>query len=269
MDNTTRALQQAVSIDGWLGQFDENGVASVHADIVFRNGSFGEDPDSKIRFKIALKRAEIVLRIPDHEPIKVVRGSIMRTVASASGVKKTQKTQKMGLKAIAKAAASNLGLSGSAETEGHVETEKQQEITLSEDVTQFVEQHFPTPDGHYGWEIANHDASNAAYLKGSPWDAVEAPRMDVKHQTGQITNSVSMLVEIRCAREDIEILDLEEKDPEARQIFARKKNRDVNLAAAEQLIKEELFKAGFLDVPDLSEKHSRLLIADKVILVDD
>ena len=95
--------------------------------------------------------------------------------------------------------------------------------------------------------------------------------MKVRRSDGDASQSgsVSIVIEVRCAREDVEILDLQEKDLEQQRLFRAKKNPALHIAAAEQLIKEELFKAGFLEVPDLSEKHARLLIADKIILEED
>lgn len=268
MDNRTRALAQAVSVDGWIGSFNDEGHAQVHADIVFRQGSFGDNPNSKVRFKIALKRAEIVLRIPNEEPLKVVRKSVERQTKSAAGkktAKKSKKTDILGKVGI------KLGRKpkGSAEVAAGFESTAENNLVIEEEIRYFVEQHFVTPDGNYAWEITTSEAAESAHLSGSPWDAVGKPRMAVKQEQAPPSGSVSMVIEIRCAREDIEIIDLEEKDPEAKRIFRNKANKNINLAAAEQVIKDELFKAGFLEVPDLGEKHSRLLIADKIILVDE
>lgn len=268
MDNRTRALSQAVSVDGWITNFDENGIATVHADIVFRTGGFGESPDDKVRFKIALKRAEVILRVPNLEPVKVVKKSVARTVAAKVGKVTSKSTKRRGLKAgfsalVGKDTSANVSASGDFDNSSERTTETEAELT------QFLEQHITTEDDHYGWELQVNPDVEDKYLKGSPWDAVDAPRLELKHQTGEATKTANVVVEVRCSREDIEILDLEEKDPEKQALFRKKGNKNVNLAAAEQLIKEELFKAGFLEVPDLNEKHSRLLIADKIILVDE
>ncbi|MCK0119463.1 hypothetical protein MWU61_02850 [Loktanella sp. F6476L] len=268
MDNRTRALNQAVSIDGWISKFDDNGTATVHADIVFRKGTFGENSDDKVRFKVALKRAEIVLRVPHLEPVKVIKRTIARTVTSPTGIITSKDVQKH---------AGKVGVSGifgqnpSIDIAASGNIEKSKETTTESKVAlkRFLEQHFVTDDDHAGWELKIHPDVDDRYLSGSPWDAVEAPRLNLKHQTGEAPDATNVVIEIRCAREDIEILDLEDKDPAAQALFRKKNNRNANLAAAEQLIKAELFKAGFLDVPDLDEKHSRILIADKIILVDE
>lgn len=268
MDNRTRALSQAISIDGWISEFDDDGTATVHADIVFRKGAFGEGSDAKIRFKIALKRAEIVLRIPSEETQTVVRKSVARTIATSSGKSTTTKSQKTQLSGLLRGRLSH-SPDASAEVEATKEIQKDKMITLEEDVTQFVEQHFTTEDDHYGWEIATNTDGPDEYLAGSPWDSANSPRFQIRQNKKELESSCTIVVEVRCAREDIEIIDLEEKNPQSRQMFRQKRNKDVNLAAAEQLIKDELLKSGFLEIPDLAEKHSRLLIADKIILVED
>lgn len=265
LSNSTRALEQAVSVDGWIGTFDERGVATVHTDIVFRQGAFGDDPKDLVRFKIALKKAEIILRVPGHEPLRVIKSSITRTTSATIGKKKTTINTKTG---IAGKIAAKLGLTPKVEGDGTAtfSREGETDFEITEDVARFVEQHFTTPDGHAGWELrSNRDVDK--YLDGAPWDPIERPRLSVKKDADRNADGdkPTMMIEVRCAREDIEILDLEEKDSERQAIFRNKKNRSANLAAAEQIIKNELERIGFMEIADISEKHSRILIADKII----
>ncbi|MGR3563853.1 MAG: hypothetical protein ACU0FH_13680 [Heliomarina sp.] len=270
MDNRTRALWEAVSLDGWIGKFDDSGVASVHVDVVFRNGSFGEDPTVPIRFKIALKRAEVVVKIGPDQPLKVIKKSIQREKSFADPV---QIEETVATKSTAQAQAiSELSadlLKSKIGASGEFSQEKEFQIRQNKSVQRLIQQHFTTPDSHPAWEIKITPASDE-YLYGAPWEAEAEPRFSVKRTSDLVPNQeeVTICIEVRCRREDIEILDLEQKDTEKQSRFRRKKNSDVNLAAAEQLIKAELEKAGFLDIPDLGEKHARLLIADKLILED-
>lgn len=265
MNNTKRALEQAVSIDGWIGTFDDKGEATVHADIVFRQGVFGEHKEAPVRFKIALKRAEIVVRCPGDSPLRIIRKSIERTQPRAAAIVNTQTKKERGWSL---SGLLSLGKSSNAEltANGNIANTRSTNTELSERVTAILNQHFSTPDGHPAWEVA-HSATHSPHLVGAPWDAAEAPRLKVKRNGA--TFEPTMMLEVRCRREDIEIIDLEFKDPEKQAHLKRKKGYANNLAAAEELIKLELQKAGFLEIPDLSEQHSRLLIADSYIFQDE
>ena len=105
MNNSQRSLQGVVSVDGWIAKFDKNDSATVHVDIVFRQGHFGEDSQKKIRFRICLTRAEIVLRIADGEPLRIIKQSIARTplpdMATRETVKTTNRRAARKVKALA------------------------------------------------------------------------------------------------------------------------------------------------------------------------
>lgn len=268
-NQTTRALSQAVSLDGWIASFDEKGHATVHADIVFGQGYFGDDPTAKVRFKIALKRAEVIIHIPDSEPIKVIKSTVVRTKQSKTGTIQTNTSKKKSAKATIGAVLKSLTPSANANINASIEGSASQDIQTTEAFQEILCQHFTTPDNAHAWRIESGEGADV-YLAGSPWDASDHHRMKIKKKSdGSSGGSISMKIEVRCLREDIEILDLEIKNSEKQRKFQLKANKAVNLAAAEQLIKEELQKAGFLEIPDLSERYSRLIVADKIILEED
>ncbi len=268
MSNSSRALRQVVSLDGWIAAFDTNETATVHADVVFREGRFGAEQDDKVRFRLSLKRAEIVLVAPESEPLRVVRASVHRTPVREDETRTV--TRQTSAEARGKAGFSlsetllpggDLSLGG----EAHRSFTTRQELT--EKIAGQVEQHFTTLEGHPAWEVR---AIGGDCLNGSPWDAAQTPRLKVKRlaERNADGDKPTLRFEMRCRREDVEISDLELKDPEKQRWFARRPNRDVNLGAAEQVIKEELLSAGFLQVPDLGEKHADLVIADVIVSED-
>lgn len=269
MDNTLRTLAGSIAVDGWIGEFGDDGKASVYVDVVFREGVFGDDASALIRFKIKLKRAEVILRPVDGSPIKVEKQSVARTYSKVSG-KKTSKKQKTAKRSLFGGLAldSSKGISAKAGANAEKGISEQEDLELSEEITSFLCQHFIESDGVYGWELGAGDGAEN-YLEGAPWDVTEEPRLRVRRDgNSDIDEQPAMLVEIRCRREDIEIIDLEEKDPQGRQVGSAKKQRQANLVAAEQIIKEELQKAGFFAAQDMSENTSKLVIADKIILED-
>ncbi|WP_299678811.1 hypothetical protein [uncultured Roseobacter sp.] len=268
MSNSSRALRQVVSLDGWIATFDADDTATVHADVVFREGRFGAEQDDKVRFRLSLRRAEIVVIAPDTEPLRVIRSSVERTPAREEQTRLvTHQTtaQAHGKAGLSLSSALTPGADLALGAEAHRSLTTRQELT--EKVAGHVEQHFTTLEGHPAWEVR---AIGRDCLDGSPWDAAGAPRLKVKRQAERNADGdkPTMRFEMRCRREDIEISDLELKDPEKQGWFARRSNRDVNLAAAEQVIKEELLSAGFLQVADLNEKHADVVIADVIVSED-
>ncbi len=248
-NQTTRALSQAVSVDGWIASFDQNGHATVHADIVFGHGIFGDDPTAKVRFKIALKRAEIIIHILEPDTIKAIKSTVARKTTSKTGTIQTKiSMEKTGSAAVKAKFGSASPPQASAEGNASIQGSASQDIQTAEPFQEFLCQHFTTPDNAAAWRIESGKGSDN-YLIGAPWDATDHFRMKIK-KTGDTPTmgSPSLKIEVRCLREDIEILNLEIKDKSKQTFFAAKKNKATNITAAEQLIKTELEKAGFLEI---------------------
>jgi hypothetical protein len=78
-DNRRRAFADVVSIDAWHEPFDgEHGRADLHADIVFGTARVGGEAAAPVRFRLSVKRAEIVLVVPSSEPVSIDRGTVSR-----------------------------------------------------------------------------------------------------------------------------------------------------------------------------------------------
>lgn len=268
MSNAGRALRQVISVDGWIAGFDDDDTATVHADVVFREGKFGADDTDRVRFRLGLKRAEIVLFAPETEPLRIIRASVSRSPMQeglTQHVTHEVSGEARGKAGVSLKAALGAGADFSLEGDARRSITKRRELT--EKVIGHLEQHFTTIDGHPAWEVC---AIGQGHLTGVPWDAAEAPRLKVKRlaERNADGDKPTVRLEVRCLREDIEIYDLELKEPGKQKWFSRRANRDVNLAAAEQVIKEELLSAGFLRVSDMSEKHGELMIADLIVSED-
>lgn len=79
-NNLKRVFSDVVSIDGWHTPFDGvSGVASVHIDAVFGDARIGGELDAPIRFRLRLKKAEIVVVIPSSEPLEVQKATVARS----------------------------------------------------------------------------------------------------------------------------------------------------------------------------------------------
>jgi hypothetical protein len=269
MDNTLRALRQVVSVSGWIAEFADDESANVHIDAVFRTGSFGESADAQVRFKLALKRAEIIVCIPNEEPIKIIKKSIRRIAPSNPGKRTIHRQSEVKLQADTRMGfAVETGLSVGGGLEAGTSLTQQTTDEVSFDLREYIEQHFYDESGRPAWEFSRRDKKQ---LSGAPLDATDEPVVSVRRSAARNADGgkPTIKIEIRCKREDLHIYDLEPKDPATQQFLQNKKNRDFNIAAAEQVIKSELAKAGFLEIADLSENQGQMLVADVIITEDD
>jgi len=250
-----------ISADGWIAQYDSNGQASVQVDIVFREAHFGGEVSDKVRFSIKVRRAEIVLIVPAGEPIQVLKETVARIASMAVGETTTTNSRSSSIAgALGMDTASGLTASGG----GAGARETKTETVVRESIGKFIVQHF-SPDGSMGWEVKS---PNSSALEGSPWDAATMPRYTVSRsaEKNKDGDRPTIRLEVRCRREDILIQGLEIKDSRKSTFFQKKRSKDANRAAAEQLIVEEIRKAGFLRLPNMSEPKSDLILADLILL---
>jgi hypothetical protein len=85
-DNRRRAFADVVSIDAWHEPFDANeGTVDLHADVVFGTARVGGETESPIRFRLSIKRAELLVVIPNSEPVKIDRKSVSRSAPEGHG----------------------------------------------------------------------------------------------------------------------------------------------------------------------------------------
>ena len=77
--NRKRIFTDLVSIEAWHKEFtDKRRKVDLHADVVFMTARVGGEKESKVRFRLSLKRAEFVIVIPESEPVDVDKFSISR-----------------------------------------------------------------------------------------------------------------------------------------------------------------------------------------------
>jgi hypothetical protein len=79
LNNQKRAFADVVSIDAWHRPFDKkHPTVDLHAHVVFDTARVGGEPESPIRFRLSLRQAEVILVIPENEPVFVDRKSVAR-----------------------------------------------------------------------------------------------------------------------------------------------------------------------------------------------
>jgi hypothetical protein len=81
-----RAFADVVTIDAWHDAFnDQTSAADLHADVVFGTARVGGETDAPVRFRLSVKRAEVVVVIPEAEPVAVDRKSVSRDAPDLQG----------------------------------------------------------------------------------------------------------------------------------------------------------------------------------------
>lgn len=264
--NIKRCLKNVVSLDGWIGEFTDQGKANVHVDVVFRDALFGDKPDHRVTFKITLKRAEVFLIVDDDAPFKIVKSTISRTVSDSITSQKQDSFVEHSGEADAAAKLSKVGLSGGASAKGTVKTSKKTTNSSEKAIREYAIQHFA--DGASpGWEINRSDGKS---MGGAPWDANQEPRLKVKRNHPSGTNEqLTIKLELRCRRQDLVISDIAFIDPKKKSLFNTGNFQTQKLVAAVQVIKDELCDSGLLTNGDLSKDAVTLLIADTIIFEED
>lgn len=85
-DNRKRAFADAVTIDAWHDSFLEDyAKVDLHVDVVFGTARLGGEPEAPVRFRLSVKRAEVIVIIPDSEPVTVDRNSVSRDSPEVQG----------------------------------------------------------------------------------------------------------------------------------------------------------------------------------------
>jgi len=263
-DNRRRAFADVVTIDAWHEAFtEETSKVDLHADVVFGTARVGGEMEAPVRFRLSVKRAEIVVIIPELEPVSVDKTSVSRdspelegrlteiieqaTHASAEGIISAQVSASSGAHA---------SVSGKARAAG--DFSKSKKLEVSETIQLILATQSKTEDGHYRWLM---EPGNSSVLKGRPWDAAKKPRLklvDCRSDRGKgIPPTVR--VEVRCRREDLAIEDIEIKD---KKLWESVKNRigfKNRLAAAESYIRDRLTEEG-LQVKNISDVFGQITL---------
>jgi hypothetical protein len=263
-ENRRRALAEVVTLDAWHDEFnDQASKVDLHVDVVFESGRIGGEPESPVRFRLNIRQADVVVVVPESEPVAVDKRSVSRDSPPYHGqmTETFERAARGSVKGSAVASASTTGISASATTEiggeASVASSKKLEITATLQlmlVTQAM-----TPDGHYRWSLRPSDGS---VLRGRPWDAKQAPRLKIidqrKHRKKGIPPTVR--VEVRCKREDLDISEVVLKDETLFEATRRRVGFRNRQAAAEAYIRDRLAKEG-LAIRNFADSFGELTLA--------
>jgi hypothetical protein len=266
-DNRRRMFADVVSVDAWHDEFDyRKKRVDLHADVVFGTARLGGERESEITFRLSLRRAELVVIVPETEPVRIDRASISRD-APEMRVEKTM-TRETTVATKAKAATSisvsqsgtSASLSGGVEGEANaVEKEK---LEASETLRLMLVTQSTDEDGHCRWAVT---PQTREVLDGRPWNAIKEPRLTLVDQRRDRLQGLppTVRVEVRCLREDLIIEDIQPKDPTLLEKVQAKAGFGNRLKAAEAYIRNRLLEEG-LEVGEIADKFAGLTLASVI-----
>jgi hypothetical protein len=262
--NRKRAFADVVTIDAWHEDFTGNrSRVDLHTDVVFGTARLGGEIDSKVRFRLSIKRAEVAVIIPDGEPVSVEKKSVSRDSPEFKGRLTETVEEKADVNAKAKLSgaisSTKLAAALSAETRGGASRSKTKRVSVSSAIKTMLVTQSQTEEGHYRWII---ETQTSKTLEGRPWDPNKQPRLKLidlrKSRSKGIPPTVR--VEVRCRREDFVIDNLEIKDSTLWKVVKSKAGFINKIAAAESYIRDHLIREG-LEVENIGDIFGQVTLA--------
>jgi hypothetical protein len=264
--NNRRILEEAISLEAWHSAFSpETDTASIHVDIVFSEVRLGQEDESPVRFKLMIRRAEVVIVIPPTEPLQVLQTSVSREHPTGLGTIRSKSSVGAATSLEASATLSIKPtpiLRGKASASSATQLKKENTIEIETPVRMILSTQSRSKEGYYRWELKPVQADA---LLGKPWDAVSEPRLSVKDLSRKLGGiEGTSRVEIRCKREDLMIEDVTIKDRSMIKKLIGKSGYHNKIIAAESYIRSMLFQRD-LPAGDMAEPYSDVCLAEIVI----
>ena len=263
-DNRKRIFSEIISLEAWHDAFSEEASqVSLHADVVFSEGRVGGESEAKVRFKLSIERAELIIIVPEAEPLSIDRSTVSRDDIAIEG-KKVSRSDFESHKNIA--ANSKIELSPSAakfsldsELGGGVSSNTHNFLETTEVVRRIRVQQKLTPDNNYKWDM---QPGMTGPLEGRPWDAVKEPRLSLIDTRKDRKKGIPPVVriEVRCRREDLKISNIELKDKSSWKSLVVRENFRNKIIAAEAYIRDRLSSED-LEFSNISDPFGEITIA--------
>lgn len=259
--NFKKSLGEIVSIEAWYTGFSEEDQQSdLFLHVRFQEAVFGGDPSQSVRFKLRLKKADIVViaEAPISVPRSRVRRDRLNMEAKLTEVRKTE--LEGSVEGSVEANVKPTGISGGAQLKatgkaaGSVEKNSTREIRHSGTLVE----HSVDSEGNNRWSFNPAEGPN---LFGQAFNATEPVMlMRIDGKPPKIPPTVK--VRVHCLREDIDVLELEAKNV-SKSLLNRGIGEEKKLKLAEEIIKDYLSREG-LEFEDVSEKFAKLVVADVI-----
>ena len=256
--NNPRTLGTTVSVDAWRRPFDgDTGLADLHIDVTFDTGRVGgiiDGQESPVRFRLSLRQAEVHVIRDALDVLDIPPETVTRPPPPSGRETKTTETTKsaeIGGRVSANMSAVDVGV----EAKGKRAVEERHTLERTGDLSTIA---FDTKrtDRGYAFHVAPKCGDR---LKGRPWQADERCMRVRDPKAGRRRGDPpSVLIEIRCLREDLIIEDIELNDGSEMPMFWRERKKNI---AVQQYLKDELAKLGLL-YEDLANPYARIVLAD-------
>jgi hypothetical protein len=245
-NNLQRFFADVVSVAAWHTPFDGTHVqVDLHADVVFRTARVGGESASPVRFRLGIKRAEVILRIAPTEPVEIIPSSVSRDDPLSHGrltlTVGSSATRASNVRASA-AVGRNVGVGVSLGAEGSKSLADTQAVSVDRPSSAANVLQTKTADGQYRWELTPVIGD---VLEGRGWDAATAPRARLKDtRMGAKSLPPTVSIEVVCAKEDISITDISVKQDGSLRALNLSFNNQNRRAAAEAYIRSKLSEIG-------------------------
>lgn len=257
-NNRTRVFSEVVSVDAWHRPFaDGNDLVDLHADVVFLSARVGEEQESSVRFRLSIKRAEVVVVVPEHEPVAIDKWSVQRDAQEFEGRITQTLEQSSSASANVEAGLSQSGPTFSGHGTVSAGIQSNTIVEKSAPLRLIVALQGKSSDGHYQWMLT---PQSGPVLQGKSWDP-SIPRLKLRDVRADKTRSLPPCVrlEVRCRQEDLAIDDIQIKDEgrwakiQARFGFANRR------AAAISYVRRALVEEG-LEVANIEDPFGRVTL---------
>lgn len=176
-DNRKRAFADAVTVEAWHEDFSSNALTvDLHADVVFGTARVGGESESPIRFRLSIKRAEIVIIVPETEPVSVDKSSVSRDTPEVRGhlTEVIERKNATRAKANVSASLSPITVGASGEAAAEIAHHASQKLSVSGAVRLISVTQSKTEEGEYRWIALPR---TQPFLEGRPWDPNKEPRL--------------------------------------------------------------------------------------------
>jgi len=248
-DNRTRTLAEVASLDAWHKGFTTTRKAvDLHVDVSFSEGRIGGEPEAEVRFRLRLRRADVVIVVPPLERVGVDKASVSRDAprlrVKATEARRTKDQFGASAGLLARAGAS-VSARGKAQAQLAARRARETTLKITQDGSAFSVMQVQTQNGDYAWII---EPTADDVLLGRPWNADDAPRLRLIDQRsdGHRTIEPAVRVELRCRREDLEIREITPTSKRDWAALAKDPFGANKLKAAEAVIRTRLARAGLV-----------------------
>lgn len=275
--NTHKTLRQIIAVNAWFVRREDNDRRySLHASSAFDEERLGGGRESNVIFRVSIRRCEIVILPP-------IGSSFVIDPASVKGTKPRDNVAVQGNSSIKKSGGIRAGMgltkgkfAPEFNASGAIERETAKSVTSNQPTNPFNELSKRSKDGHFAWRVDGKLLDDGR-LSGSLWDGNEGPQLltliDQRSSEARVKDTLRNLtpnarIEVLCLREDIDIYDIQFKDPDRQKSFLSSRANAEKRLAAEMYLKHVILEEGLV-AGDLADPFSEMKICDVSIPVLD